>query len=87
MGNRERVILTSKAERIAERAVEMAWAPRPGLPSPIPCPALGGVPAKAPVRRTRSSPCCRRITGVTFGGGSQRGICAGSRKFLQTSRL
>jgi hypothetical protein len=59
MGNRERVILTSKAERIAERAFEMAWAPRPGLPTPIPYPALGGVPAKAPVRRTRSSPCCR----------------------------
>jgi hypothetical protein len=60
MGNRERVILTSKAERIAERAVEMAWAPRPGLPSPIPCPALGGVPAK--LRSDAPGP--RRAAGV-----------------------
>jgi PAS domain S-box-containing protein len=46
MGARERVILNSKADRLAERVSEMGWAHRPGLGAPIPRPALGGVPAR-----------------------------------------
>lgn len=55
MGTRERVILSSKADRLAERVSEMGWSPRPGLGTVVPRPAMGGVPA-----RKSSPPIVRR---------------------------
>lgn len=46
MGTRERVILSSKADRLAERVSNMGWAPRDTVGPTMPIPALGGVPER-----------------------------------------
>jgi PAS domain S-box-containing protein len=52
MGTRDRVILTSKADRLAERVSDMGWAPRQSLAATVPYPAVGAIPAKKLTERT-----------------------------------
>jgi PAS domain S-box-containing protein len=52
MGTRDRVILTSKADRLAERVSDMGWAPRRSLAPTVPIPVVGAIPAKNLTERT-----------------------------------
>jgi PAS domain S-box-containing protein len=52
MGTRNRVILTSKADRLAERVSDMGWAPRQSLVPTVRCPAVGAIPAKKLTERS-----------------------------------
>jgi PAS domain S-box-containing protein len=52
MGTRDRVILTSKANRLAERVSDIGWAPRRSVVPTVPCPAVGAIPAKNLTERT-----------------------------------
>ena len=50
MGTRHRVVLSSRADRLAERVSEMGWAPRQVVVPATPLPAVGGAPVKSPAQ-------------------------------------
>lgn len=78
MGTRERVILSSKADRLAERVSNMGWAPRRSVSPAIPVAAVGGVPARNPGQR----PSAIRVADVLP---EYTTVVDRSRKYVQVS--
>jgi len=78
MGTRERAIISSKADRLAERAPTSEWNRRPGLGSPMPHPAIGGVPERSSAQGIGA----RRAAGVLP---EYTALVDRNRKYVQVS--